>query len=187
MLTGQEREWIKNMIRVFVAPVVQLAYQKVSTALGISDTNSGYPVDVGEPSYQYTSRRMQHFGFRSVPPPGCEVVRVASGGGGANTLTVAEESQAYGPGNLEVGESAIYSTASGAIVKVNNQGDVIVTPAAGRNVIVADGLVFAARVGDSVSVTIPSGAIQDVGPTLPAASVVVTGTITAGSSKVKVG
>ncbi len=42
-----------------------------------------------------------------------------------------------------------------------------------------------ARVGDSVQVTIPTGAIQASGPTLPASPVIVTGTIASASAHAK--
>ena len=90
---------------------------------------------------------------------------------------------------LEAGETQLRGCASAAtVVRLRASGDVEVTPAEGRSVILAGGAQRVAREGDSVQVTIPTGAVlvsSPSGPVTNPAPIVLTGTVTAGAARVR--
>jgi len=64
----------------------------------------------------------QHFGFRSRPLEGAEVVLVPVGGSGAHTFSVAEEDRRYPcPVELEPGDVCIYDSRGNYIVIAEDQ------------------------------------------------------------------
>lgn len=86
---------------------------------------------------------------------------------------------------LEAGETQLRGCASAAtVVRLRASGDIEVTPATGRNVILAGGTERIARRGDAVRVTIPSGttlSLSTGGTATTTAPVVCNGTITEGA------
>lgn len=90
---------------------------------------------------------------------------------------------------LEAGETQLRGCAAPAcVVRLRASGDVEVTPAAGRNVILAGGAQRVAREGDSVQVTIPAGVVlvpSMAGPVPSPAPITLNGTVTAGATRVR--
>lgn len=90
----------------------------------------------------------QPWGFASAPVDGeCIVLPIGSAG----HLVVVGSLDKSGRPALQDGEAAIYAS-SGAQVILKSNGDVEVTPAAGRSVILAGGGAPVARVGDEVQI-----------------------------------
>lgn len=109
------------------------------------------------------------YGLAASPPPGAHVFVAQLGGDGASPVALMASDGTYRPTGLTSGSVALYD-ATGKRVTLSVLGIQLGTGA-------TKGV---ARAGDPVSVTIPIGAIVPVGPggPLPAAPVVVTGTIT---------
>lgn len=82
----------------------------------------------------------QHVGFASSPAAGSapEVVVVHPGGKANHPIVIATRNRASKVAVAD-GETAIYSDASGALVRITAVGDVIVRAASGRTVTVDDG------------------------------------------------
>ena len=89
---------------------------------------------------------------------------------------------------LEDGETQLRGCAmAAAVVRLRASGDIEVTPAEGRRVVLAGGTERVARVGDAVRVTIPVGAVAVMtpgGPVANAAPIVADGVVTAGAERV---
>jgi len=116
------------------------------------------------------------YGLAASPPPGAHVFVAQLGGDGASSVALVTSDGTFRPTGLTSGDVALYD-ATGKRITLSTLGILLGTGA-------TKGV---ARAGDPVSVTIPIGAIVPAGPggPLPAAPVVVTGTITTGSTTVK--
>lgn len=84
-----------------------------------------------EEDAQSDAQRVQHFGFRSLPPVGTWVVRAKVGN---QNLTLAEDSTKYAPTDLEEGELQLFNTQSGVRVKLTKDGDVLIDAKSGRKI-----------------------------------------------------
>jgi phage baseplate assembly protein V len=129
---------------------------------------------------------LEPYGFTSHPKAPdtageAEAVTLEVGGNADHQVVLVVADRRFRLVGMAEGEVALYDDRD-AKVHLTRSGIVIADPTlvslgkAGPNP-------FVARVGDSVSVTIPTGAIGG-SEALPIAPVVVTGTITSGSSKV---
>jgi phage baseplate assembly protein V len=109
------------------------------------------------------------YGLAAAPPVGAHVFLAQLGGDGASTVALVASDGTFRPVGLTPGDVALYD-ATGKRVTLSVAGILLGTGA-------TKGV---ARAGDSVSVTIPIGAIVPAGPggPIPAAPLVVTGTIT---------
>lgn len=103
-----------------------------------------------------------------------------------------DKGSAEGAVEAEEGETQLYGAGNAAVVvRLRADGDIEITPAAGRSVILAGGTANVARAGDPVSVSIPIGAVMIPHPTtgLPVPNptpIPLTGaTITSGNPRVK--
>ena len=101
-----------------------------------------------------------------------------------------DKGAAVGAVEAEEGETQLYASGNAAVVvRLRPNGDIEITPAAGRNVILAEGVADVARAGDPVSVSIPIGAVlvNVMGvPTPNPAPIPLTGAaITSGNPRVK--
>jgi phage gp45-like len=123
-------------VKMIVARVAGLARTKLATALGKSDQIEGR----GDSDTPDIARRMQPFGFRSVPVVGSEgVVLVINGGkrsGGAAVL-IASENLGYGPQEMVEGETSLFSKFA-AVIILDKDGNVTVVPKAGAKVKLGD-------------------------------------------------
>lgn len=147
-------------------------------------------------------RLIQHFGFRSQPTPGSEIIVGAPRACGTNAVALGTDNLGCGPSDLEEGATAIYSSAdrknNGAQelcrVRLGADGKVAVDAKAGQDVVVNQGTKKVARVTDTVdigqwSVTISGGAITAISVIPPGggAPVVLSATPTALSAKISSG
>jgi phage baseplate assembly protein V len=82
--------------------------------------------------------RFQSYGFSSVPLSGAEAVVVFPGGNRDHPLVIAVDDRRHRPTGLEAGEVAVY-TSAGARILLTKDGDIVVSAAAGRKVMVDDG------------------------------------------------
>lgn len=77
------------------------------------------------------SQRVQHYGFRSVPPVGTWVLRAKIG---SQNFTLGEDSTKYAPTDLEEGEATLFNSQSGVRVKLTKDGDVLIDAKDGQKV-----------------------------------------------------
>jgi hypothetical protein len=125
----QELQAMERRLMQHVANQIRQTQITNPSTDGEEDGAAGLPNSGG--SYQRTPRRWQHFGFRSVPPNDAGAVMLLVGGGSASEITLAEDSTGYGPA-LAKGEVAIFSTASGAYLKIDKNGAVSVMSSTGQ-------------------------------------------------------
>lgn len=130
------RREMRDAMRERVASVVRFGRISKQSADGKDDEQEGYPVSPSDQNggYGYRSRRLWPFGIRSVPPTGVDSVAVQVLGGTTNTILVGAESSDYGPSNLDTGETALYSSAADAIIKIDKNGAIEGTAKAAQNV-----------------------------------------------------
>ncbi len=111
----------------------------------------------GPKPYGIDVRRLWPFGLRSRPPAGCDAAVVHNNGGASSGMMVGAESDRYGPGDLDEGEAALYCAVEGVGIRLNTDGDVLITSDAGNGKIVqVNGSAHAvAREADPVRITSP--------------------------------
>lgn len=128
-------------------------FAKVATtsATGERDTVEGQVAKSGEQPTGVTGRRVEPFGFRSVPPVGimAAVVRLMARATSGVQVGVSA-SNPYGPSDLEDGEVAIYCKAIGALWKFDKNGKVSVSSSTGQPIQL--------QAGAGANVTIDAGA-----------------------------
>ena len=128
MIAPAIREWVRNKL----ASVVRLTTIRGRDSKGIYSCDGYRHPD--DPESVLVAKRGQHYGFCSEPPNDgtCVAVAVAVGGGASNRVAVAEYST--NTPEIEADEVLIWAKA-GQRVWLNRDGDIVVYPATGRNVI----------------------------------------------------
>ena len=128
MIAPAIREWVRNKL----ASVVRLTTIRGRDSRGVYSCEGYRHPD--DPESVVVAKRGQHYGFCSEPPSDgtCVAVAVAVGGGATNRVAVAEYST--NTPEIEEGEVVLW-TKAGQRVLLNKDGDVVVHPATGRNVI----------------------------------------------------
>lgn len=130
---------IPRAIRQYVSDRLEAAIRQVvlrgRASAGLYSAE-GHAVDPAEPESTTTARRGSRYGFLSETPAGALVTIVKVGRG--NFVAVAEATP--GEPTIEDGEALVW-TKAGARVLLNKDGNVVVTPASGRSVLLgsADG------------------------------------------------
>lgn len=141
---------------VTIAPVVASASSGSvsSTGLGLVPTGPSRRVVLGGLTG----------GFHYQPGLG-DLLIVAKGPGGIDIVlgTYLDPMATAVLASLVPGEAAIVS-AAGAVVKLNASGDILLTPAAGRSVLLGGATGAVARSGDAVSVNTTTGLGTITGP-----------------------
>jgi len=150
-LLRQARAEFRDLVRQMIANALQFTRFTRSSSSGARDAVAGHPTGPDEERYDYEVRRLQHFGFRSVPPADTVALRVAACGGATNGVTVAEDSQRYGPSDLEHGEVALFNTVEGLVILLDKNGSVRVRSAVGQKVELQGGARGIARLGDEIA------------------------------------
>lgn len=152
-MIAQAKEELREEFRERLWNLVQFGPFTLSSSSGDGDKVEGFSNDgAGDKAYDYEVKRMQHFGLRTRPPKDVWAIRIGVGGGATNNVTVAEESDKYGPSDLDDGEVAIYNKATGTLIKLDKDGNIHVTPAPGKDVIISGGDLKNARVTDPLAV-----------------------------------
>lgn len=157
----QKLEWL---ILQRLANVVRFTTYARTTAKGDTDQVEGRPLDPSQPKTSLRVRRMQHFGFRSVPPVGALATVVHSDGAVDQGMAVAEDMPDDGPQDLKAGEAAIWCHKGGTIIKLDKDGNIAITAAAGKDVTVNGGTAKVARVGDTVTTGVWMASSTGAGP-----------------------
>ncbi len=152
-IAAELRAYVDMKARAAIARLVHFTYFSGSSASGTSDT---VECDHEDPDAgTYLVRRMQHFGFRSRPPKGVAVIRLGNYEAAGNSVIVAEESDRYGPGDLEDGEVALYNKVTGTEIRIDVDGNIKIDAGPGKDVIVNGGTAKVARVGDQITASSP--------------------------------
>jgi|SRR5579885_474280 len=135
------RAMIREALDSALGGLVQITKWAYTTSSGLNDSTDGHRTQPNEPTYHYPTRRMQHFGYRSRPPDGVDAVRVHSSGGQGQAIGVAEDSETYGPSDLETGETALYNLLDDVLIKLDKDGNILIRIAtdSGKNVFIDDG------------------------------------------------
>jgi hypothetical protein len=150
-IARQLRADLQEYARQVVANAIQFTQFTRSTSSGEHDKVAGYRTEgSGEEPYDYETRRMQHFGFRSRPPADVWALRVASSGGATNNVTVAEDSTRYGPSDLADGEVAVYNGVAGTELRLDHDGNINGQSAPGKLIKLQGGDRGVARFNDQV-------------------------------------
>ncbi len=85
---------------------------------------------------QRPAQRVEPWGHRGRPPAKVRSLWLRLGSSNLFFIGVAPL-KSYGPDDLAEGETALYSSADGAIVKLDKDGNIILTPKAGQTVQIA--------------------------------------------------
>lgn len=125
----EEIEKAERRINQRLANLVQQTQVSNPTPDGNEDGTENWPSTSGRS--QRSPRRVQHFGFRSVPPKDTSTIMLLVGAGATSEVTVAEDSSGYGP-TLAAGEVAIFSKASGAYIKIDANGAITLSTTSGQ-------------------------------------------------------
>ena len=131
------------------------------------DQVDGREVDPSEPLVCHGARRLQHYGFRSRPPAGSEVLVLAPGGATSQKVYIASEAPGTGPSSQAEAEVELYAkpgqrvtldkdgqitiSAHGATIQITSAGDVLISAEAAHAVKVNGGGADVATVGSSVN------------------------------------
>ncbi len=130
-------ELAKSIAGQMVANTIRAVRLVKNSSSGTTDETEGEQTFPGEPSYQRAVRRYQHFGFRSRPPAGVDVIRVMTNR--SEGATVAEESSRFGPSDLADGETCIYNSVTGLKITLKTNGDMHIQVPSGQKVMIDDG------------------------------------------------
>jgi len=147
------RTELRELVRQVVANALQFTRFTRTSSSGARDGVAGHPTSSDEERYDYEVRRLQHFGFRSVPPADTVGFRIAACGGATNGVTVAEDSPRYGPSDLDDGEVALFNTREGLEIRLDKNGSVRIRSARGATVELQGGGRGIARRDDEVAAT----------------------------------
>lgn len=99
---------LKNWVKQWSARLVRYGILAQTDATGFDQLEGtlGVPSD---PLFQHPVRRFQHYGFRSRPRVGAELICVSPRGGTSNRVSIASEVSGQGPQEQQEGEVEIYS------------------------------------------------------------------------------
>jgi phage gp45-like len=126
------RDYVDIKIAQATARLFHFTYYSGSSATGNQDQVVCDQND--QNSGSYAVQRMQHFGFRSRPPKNVWAIRLGNHEAASNSVVIAEDSDRYGPGDLEDGEVALYNKTTGTEIRLDEEGNVIITTPAGKTI-----------------------------------------------------
>lgn len=163
------KDWVRSQILRATGSLVRYAQVSNNTASGDGDAVQGHQVDDDEQAggYDYPVRRLFPFGLRSRPPAGVDACVVHAFGGSTNGIMLAAESPAYGPGDLEDGEVAIYAKAADAVIKIDKDGKITIDSPNGQNVEVTAGANVTVTANAGTGTVGVAAASIECGPALP--------------------
>lgn len=128
MIARAVREWVEARIAAIV---------RKQLTRGRSDARTfsvdGYPSGADEPESGDEAARFQHYGLTSSVPNHSEVITLAIHGRGSNRVAIAERHP--NEPDCELGEVLLWAE-GGQRVLLTKDGDVMIFPKAGRDVII---------------------------------------------------
>jgi phage gp45-like len=131
-LRAELKDWVRQKL---AANLLKYGAYSRSSSSGEHDKISGYLTQgADEQPYDFEGRRVFPFGIRSVPPSGTWGVWLGKGGGSGDGVIVGAESSRFGPSDLADGEVAIYNKVTGVVIKLGQDGSVVVVDQAGSQV-----------------------------------------------------
>jgi len=136
MIDRETLRQLGHILRPIVTRVQNLAARAIVTLVKDTEALQELQMTVLAGEEVDDAERFQEYGFTSVPIEGAEAVIVFPNGDRSHPLVVAVDDRRYRPVGLERGEVAIYHK-DGAIIKLNKDGDIELTPKSGRNIILA--------------------------------------------------
>lgn len=140
MTPAEIRALVRYEVRQALAQSARAVKYTKTTASGQGDETEGEQTLPDEPTIQVPVRRYQHFGMRSRPPAGVDVIRVRTSAGTAgNSAVIAEESSRFGPSDLNDGEVALYNKVIGLRVLLDQNGTIHIQVPPGQKVAIDDG------------------------------------------------
>ncbi len=150
-------EAIRDYVQQQLGRLVRYRRQTLVNANG-ADEVTGWPAGPGEPDGSDQVRRLQHYGFRSSPPAGAELLTVAVGGAAGQHVAFASEAPGAGPTDQASGDVAVYCAdgatvrviANGATILIDANGAITADCAPGQDVVVNGGTLKVARETDPV-------------------------------------
>jgi hypothetical protein len=148
-LTEMERR-LRGFAEGAAARMVRWSSVATSSGDGQDDAVRNLHPDEDEEDAQLAVRRVAPWGVAGRPPAGVLAAVVHALGGAASGLLVGVWTNRYGPQSLETGETALYCSATGTTVKLDKDGNVLITAGAGASVTVNGGSQRVARAGDPV-------------------------------------
>lgn len=128
MIGAAVRDWV----RTYTARLVRRATLSATSA-DRADQIAGYEVDGDDPDYQQPVRRFQHYGLRSRPGPGTEVICVAPEGGTSQRCSIASEAPGIGPTDQADWEVELYAR-PGQRLTYDKDGNALLLVAQGKGI-----------------------------------------------------
>lgn len=144
---------VRTEVARWIAQIFIYTLTAKSTATGAGDALEGVDgsrdpdAPANAKKSQRSGVRIQPFGFISVPPTKLRALGLRLGASNIFFIGIAPQ-KAYGPTDLEEGESAVYAK-EGQTVLLNKDGDVAIDAKATRDVILNGGTKKVARVDDT--------------------------------------
>lgn len=143
-MAGIDRETVRQVMQILRPLTMRVAnmvsrgvVQLVNDAKKLQLVQAGALADEtveGEAGAEH----FQPYGFASVPLAGAECVMLFPNGDRAHPLVIATSDRRYRPTGGDPGQVTVYNNA-GAKITLTKDGDILVQPASGRQVLVDDG------------------------------------------------
>lgn len=124
---------ISRELRTYLARLVRKLVIRGRASVGYFSAE-GYESAPDEPQQSMAVKRGQHYGFTSEPPEGTECAVLAINGGASNRVSVAEWTTDE-PVIDVPGMEVLMWCRNGQRILLNKDGDVVIYPKAGRNVL----------------------------------------------------
>lgn len=156
---------LKEMLSNFGAALLRLATLDRTDATGF-DQMEGYAGDAADPDDQRSVKRLQHYGLRSRPPRGSQIMLLGPGGATSQKVYVASEAPGTGPADQAEGEVELYAkpgqrvildkdgqitlTTKGATIRIDTDGNVLISAEGAHETRVNGGGAAVATVGSEV-------------------------------------
>lgn len=143
---------IRDYVQQQIGRLVRYRRQTLVGASG-ADEVTGWPSGPGEPEGGDQVRRLQHYGFRSAPPAGSELLTVAVGGAAGQHVAIASDTPGAGPTDQAEGDVTVYCqdgatcriVANGASILIDANGKITVDAAPGQDIVLNGGTANLAR------------------------------------------
>ena len=134
---------VREYIEQVVFRLARRAILAVASQDG-DDSAEGYQVASTDPQTQHAARKFQHYGFRSRPPVGSEIIALSLHGKTSNRVYIASEAAGTGPTSQEEDEVEIYSK-YGHSIALQKTGRILFVDAGGAEMTWHNGRLYHAQ------------------------------------------